>query len=593
MNAIVLTRFREFPGALFGIRNRTAIAVLRTRIRGPGDVDCTNRALRSITGLDMTEEYSAALSGRDDTHWAHVAIGWYFTIHCAQRVPVFPQAFLIDSVNGDDGESVTHTVALPHMPGVSKDILQWVTANIGRSSSIPASDLEKSYVGLVGRVARFSLGGTNGIHFARAAFRLGIQYRVLPLNVLSIGTGKGNRWLQSSVSEETSHLGMMLAASKRATNHVLRSRGLPVPLQTTVISLDHCRQVAANYGFPVVIKPDNQEQGRGVSSGVRSDEQLTRAYREATPFSGEKGWAVLEKHHEGIDIRFTVVRGRVYKVFSRHAGCVIGEGHSTIRELVEREQQQSRMQRLYRQYGRYLLDLDDEAMLMLEEQGLSPDFVPDRGHVVPLRWKNNVSAGGTQALIPLAEIHPDNIDLAIHASQVLRLDIAGVDLIISDPGLSWRDAGGVIIEVNSMPQIGISLAPEVYEKALLRILRHDPHIPVHLLLLDQEKKGVSTERLLFHAQSIHANCVVSRDGVWLNAQRQPVTYRTAFEACVGSLQDTRVHAALCVISADEVVSSGLPATRFSSVSDSGVLGLKCNNTLKEREVLLHSALYLK
>ena len=49
------------------------------------------------------------------------------------------------------------------------------------------------------------------------------------------------------------------------------------------------------------------------------------------------------------------------------------------------------------------------------------------------------------------EAHPDNVELAELAAQVVGLDIAGIDLICPDVGLPVRETGGGIVEVNAAP----------------------------------------------------------------------------------------------------------------------------------------------
>ena len=48
-------------------------------------------------------------------------------------------------------------------------------------------------------------------------------------------------------------------------------------------------ELAQNLGYPVVIKPDDQEQGRGVSAGLRDDAALVTAYQAAREHSSTRG----------------------------------------------------------------------------------------------------------------------------------------------------------------------------------------------------------------------------------------------------------------------------------------------------------------
>jgi hypothetical protein len=53
-----------------------------------------------------------------------------------------------------------------------------------------------------------------------------------------------------------------------------------------------------------------------------------------------------------------------------------------------------------------------------------------------------------------SRIHPENIALAIHAAKVLRLELAGVDLISTDISQPYHANGACINEVNYAPVLG-------------------------------------------------------------------------------------------------------------------------------------------
>lgn len=86
------------------------------------------------------------------------------------------------------------------------------------------------------------------------------------------------------------------------------------------------------------------------------------------------------------------------------------------------------------------------------------------------------------------EFHEDNIRLCERAARVLRVDIAGIDLLIPDHRASWKEVGGVICEVNAQPQIGLTY-PEIYPYLLKAFVEDEGRIPISLVLTDDAQTG--------------------------------------------------------------------------------------------------------
>jgi cyanophycin synthetase len=63
--------------------------------------------------------------------------------------------------------------------------------------------------------------------------------------------------------------------------------------------------------------------------------------------------------------------------------------------------------------------------------------------------ENNASAGGSTIGLDVNQVHPDNINLAFNVAKLFNLDIAGIDLIISDISKSWLNTPCVICDVNA------------------------------------------------------------------------------------------------------------------------------------------------
>ena len=67
-----------------------------------------------------------------------------------------------------------------------------------------------------------------------------------------------------------------------------------------------------------------------------------------------------------------------------------------------------------------------------------------------LALTGNMSTGGT-SIDRTVEAHPDNVEIAETAAQIVGLDVAGIDFICPDIATPVRETGGAIVEVNAAP----------------------------------------------------------------------------------------------------------------------------------------------
>ena len=81
----------------------------------------------------------------------------------------------------------------------------------------------------------------------------------------------------------------------------------------------------------MVLKPLNANHGRGVTTDIRDDAQLEKAYDKAK----EHGNAVIvETFLEGLDHRLLVVDGKLVAAAKRVPAHVVGDGKHSVEELV-------------------------------------------------------------------------------------------------------------------------------------------------------------------------------------------------------------------------------------------------------------------
>jgi len=282
----------------------------------------------------------------------------------------------------------------------------------------------------------------------REAAKRGIPwYRLVPGKpFVQLGQGSRQKHVRESASVHTSSTGRYLSKDKNATNALLARIGVPVPAQRLVTTAEEAIEAAATLGFPVVTKPLDRGNGKGVSVGLRHPDAVRWGFGEAAKYGEE---VIVERFVAGDDHRILVIDGRMVAAAKRIPGHVVGDGERTIAQLVEATNADPRRGTEYDQVM-VRLEFDAQAEQVLTEAGLGRDSVPARGQVVPLRRTANVSTGGTCEDVT-DSVHPDNRDAALRASRVLGLNVAGVDFLSTDISRSYREIGGGICEVNFSP----------------------------------------------------------------------------------------------------------------------------------------------
>lgn len=236
---------------------------------------------------------------------------------------------------------------------------------------------------------------------------------------------------------------------KELTREVLQDAGVPVPQGAAFQAgqIEEAVQFAASLPVPVVVKPRAGVHGLGVSTDLRTESEVRTAIAtlNTTKFRGKS--FVVEEFVQGDDYRLLVVGDRVVSVVLKRAASVVGDGFSTVVELVL----QKNRWRLEHPHGRgCLLELGRDSAYWLAKQGLTQDSVPEKGQVVRLGSAGNIAAGGESVEV-LDETHESLLDLAVRAVQAFPgIDHCGLDIMGDHRvGLDGRMAG--IVDVNTAP----------------------------------------------------------------------------------------------------------------------------------------------
>ncbi|ROZ75748.1 cyanophycin synthetase [Ramlibacter sp. WS9] len=426
----------------------------------------------------------------------------------------------------------------------------------------PTADVVRNLEELLRQIKAITPKGRNAMPLLATADARGIPWDRLAGNVYRLGQGAKSRWFDSSITDRTPSISVGLARDKQATASVLRSLRLPVPDHILVHTEPQALAAAEKIGFPVVVKPANLDRGLGVVSGLRDNRGVAKAFQAAAALSKS---VLIEKHFEGQDHRVHVFEGEVYKVRHRIPGGVTGDGLSTIEDLLRQLNADPARGPRGSGSNKVIIDLDDEALDLLGQQGREPTSVPPAGQFVQLRRIANVSVGGVSHAVPIENVHPDNLAMAVRAVQALRLDLAAVDLLIPDISRSWVDVGAAICEVNAQPQFGED-APELI---FAKIFPDGGRIPIAVVVgnpLDVDWVYELRKRVQAAGKRLG---FCSPLGLWIDEQSvdtaSPLDVFNAAALLIGN----QAVDALLLIADDSLLRHGLPSAHLDAVALTG------------------------
>jgi cyanophycin synthetase len=297
------------------------------------------------------------------------------------------------------------------------------------------------------------LGPSTGSIVAAAVAR-GIPYRRLTEgSLVQLGWGRRARRIQAAEIDGTSVVSETIAQDKDLTKKLLEAGGVPVPQGRQVATLDEAWAAAEELGLPVVVKPVDGNQGKGVTVNIDCREVMEVAFRAAA----EIGTVMVERCLPGNDHRMLVVGDRLIAAARRDAPFVIGDGTLSVRDLVAKVNEDPR-----RGVGHATsltrIRLDEIALATLKLQDLGPESVPERGRRVVLRNNANLSTGGTATDVT-DDVHPSVAAAAVAAAQIVGLHVCGVDVVCESVMRPLEEQGGGVVEVNAAPGLRMHLAP--------------------------------------------------------------------------------------------------------------------------------------
>ncbi|MDQ8033853.1 cyanophycin synthetase [Bordetella genomosp. 1] len=366
------------------------------------------------------------------------------------------------------------------------------------------------------------LGPSTGSIVNAATARNIPYHRLTQGSMVQFGWGRRQRRIQAAETDRTSAISESIAQDKDLTKMLLDAAGVPVPLGRSVDTAEAAWEAAQELGGPVVVKPRDGSQGRGVAVNIETRERVLAAFEAAADISSE---VIVERYIPGHDFRLLVVGNTLVAAARRDPPQVTGDGVQTIRQLVEQVNADP-----LRGDGHATsltkIRFDDIALATLRKQGYEADSVPPAGTLVVLRNNANLSTGGSATDVT-DEVHPEMAARAITAARMIGLDICGVDVVAETVHLPMEEQHGGVVEVNAAPGLRMHLNPSfgkgraVGEAIIGQMFQDGEDARIPVIAVAGTNGKTTTVRLSAHLLACAGNNVgmTNSDGVYVGKRR--------------------------------------------------------------------------
>ena len=417
----------------------------------------------------------------------------------------------------------------------------------------------------------------------------GIPYiRLNRHSLIQLGYGKYQRRIQATMTCRTACFAVEIAGDKKATKDMLHDAGIPVPKGTTVYSLEELKRATNWLGFPLVTKPLDGNHGKGATINIRSLKEAQKGFAEAQKYS--EG-VMVEQFIEGADFRLLVINGKFVAAAMRTPAMVTGDGVSTIKELIDKENRNPR-RGVGHEKELTKISVDQQTKTILKNKGITTSSVLPEGEVLHLKSTANISTGGTATDVTDL-IDPYNILMAERIAGLVGLDICGIDVMTTDIAIPLNEERGAVLEVNAAPGFRMHISPtyglarNVAEPVIDMLFPHGVPARIPIIAVTGTNGKTTTTRLIAHMVKSKGYQVgyTTTDGIYIQDKLLEKGDTTGSYSAEFVLKDPTVNFAVLECARGGLLRSGLGFEQcdigiVTNVS-SDHLGLRDIHTLEE------------
>jgi cyanophycin synthetase len=409
--------------------------------------------------------------------------------------------------------------------------------------------------------------------------------RIGERSMFQLGYGKHSKMIEATICSETGGLAVDIACDKLLTKDLLSNQCIPIAQGGKVQNSLDLFLKAESIGYPIVIKPRYGNQGKGVFVNIKNEKQALEAYN---ILSKNYNDIMIEKFIVGRDFRACVVDGKVIAVAERIPPYVIGDGISTVKELIDELNKDERRGRGHEK-PLTKIKFDEALNAYIGKNGYDMNSVPPKDYKLTLRENANLSTGGI-AIDCTDIICEENIEILRRAAITVGLNICGIDVCCNDISKPLTQ-GGAIIEINAAPGIRMHHYPYMGESRNVAgsivdmMFKEKKSVP--LVAVTGTNGKTTTTRLISHTLSLlgHNVGMTTTGGIYVNNKCISTGDTTGYRSAMTLLMNKELDAVVLETARGGIVRKGLAY----DLADVGVitniaedhLGLDGINTLED------------
>jgi cyanophycin synthetase len=407
-------------------------------------------------------------------------------------------------------------------------------------------------------------------------------------SLVQLGYGMNQKRIQATVSSTTSNIAVEIACDKEETKNLLEAASIPIPRGTIIYDEEDMERAIKRIGYPIVLKPVNGNHGRGATINIQNWEQAQEALVVAKKIS--RG-VICEKFITGFDFRLLVINYKLVAAAKRTPACVVGDGKSTIKELIDTINSDPR-----RGYGHEkvltAIKLDEMTLNILKDKNLKLEDVIAKDEILYLKKTANLSTGGTSTDITDI-VHPYNVFMAERIARIIGLDICGIDIMAPDLSTPIKENGGAVLEVNAAPGFRMHIAPaeglarNVAEPVIDMLYPPGSSARIPIIAVTGTNGKTTTTRLMAHIVKTMGHKVgfTTTDGIYVQNRMLEQGDCTGPVSAEFVLKDPTVDFAVLECARGGILRAGLGFHKCDIAIVTNVaadhLGLKDINTLED------------
>ncbi|EJP6473494.1 cyanophycin synthetase [Clostridium botulinum] len=405
-------------------------------------------------------------------------------------------------------------------------------------------------------------------------------------SMFQLGYGIKGKIIEATICNSTSAVSVDIACDKLLSKNILMDQCIPVAEGYKVSNYIDLLFKAERIGYPVVLKPRFGNQGKGVIVNIKNQKELVNAYR---IINNKFQNIMIEKYINGKDYRACVVDGKVVAVAQRIPPYIIGNGKSTIYELIK---ELNRDERRGDGHEKPLtkVKIDKELKNNINKVGYTLGHILPKGDKLELRHNANLSTGGV-AVDCTDLICNETKEVCERVAKAIGIDICGIDICCEDISKPLNDNEG-IMEVNAAPGIRMHQYPYKGEsrnvaKAIVDMMFKEDNGNIPIISITGTNGKTTTTRLIAHTLSVSGKKVgmTTTGGIYVNNKCIDKGDTTGYYSARTVLTNKEVEVAVLELARGGLIKAGLPY----DLADVGIitnvtedhLGLGGINTLED------------